>query len=381
MITFNLKHSDLLELQSYNKLVTQLLSISDTTYFKVSNGEFKIIFKGRYSLFEYTISDIDYTQNDSYYFSIDYTKWQNALIKYNNCEIITITLDKGLNISNGINADKINLAVKMYDSDSQDVDIIDNFIGKNKEAENKLLNLTDEVVNGLSVVSSILGYDQNINSLGLSNNGIVYADRCTVLSYPINDKKNNIFELLKDDENIFINSLWCKLFMQFEKTNKLVYLNDSYDRIFWSDNNCRLIMSSPECYIALPTQEQFEEIKPSNNCNKFNTSILELKGGMEFFDGFHENNNWKPVKFSLSNNDLRLSIQNNVAELDKRISVNSAVGNGQFTINSDVFIKLCHKLSDVNEDLKIEVNFDDNSVGVYCTTDVCDFVISKINEE
>lgn len=389
-ISFNLNNYQLTTLKAKNKLYSTLNNILTKAYFKLSNNSFEFCLRGSNGLVKTTIP-IEYSGENAY-FSVDYSKWVVALQKFENSEQIHFTLGGNLlTLKENNNTDVINLGVIKYDEDSSEADILNNLLprtGAAVKAQGNEMTLTDELIDAFGLADSLFISQDKCNSIGLSKEDVMYSSRALVLKIKLQEKlDDNLFKDLPVDENhIFIHSFVLKLFPLLSKFNSIIYFSDDYGVIYWSDSDTELIFTSESRKVALPDDEQWEAIKPSNKESYFEVDLNNLSEGLSFFNGFYTGAAWKPITFEVeANKEVILTYKHPTTEITKTLSNVSSPYSGKFMLNSEILEKLVNRIRSHYKEEKVEMlfNYDDEALGVYCSVGNGDYemILSKLTDD
>lgn len=382
---FTLTRRNLDILKNKIKLYNHISSLFTRAYFKVDSNNFTFMLRGQTGVFQTTMTlDIPLDPSeDSFYFSIDYSKWQIALQKFENTEALNLeTTSNLLKISSKDSNDLINLGLLTFKEDSSEAVVINNFIASKKAEASSFnkLTITPTLLNSLNFVDTLFSNQSSqVNSIGLNKKNIIYSDRATVLK--INLTSDAFLENLiipNNEEYIFIHSNTIKLFNLLFKTSGVMYFTDTYDDLYWEDEDSSLYMILEERKVALPTQEEFESIKPQD-AGQFEISLGSIKNGLDFFTGFYEGSMWKPITFEIfPNKEISLHYKHPIAEITK--TLNNVVGSKEsiFTIDSETLRKILNRASENTG--SVIFSYDEDAPGIYILMGNCEAVLSKLEE-
>lgn len=385
--TFKLTSNQLGILQNKSKLCAYLNSSLTKSFFKLTSDKLTLFQRGSAGAFCINIPVQSNVSNNIYY-SVDYNKWNNALLKFSSYNEVEVSISKNvLALAVPGTLDIINLSILTYDTDSSEAYLIDNFISDTYASifsSDLKLSLTEDVLDNFDLADSLFSSQGRVNSIGLSKDEVIYSDRSVVLKIKSsNHLPEELFGNLSSDDYIFIHSFFLKLFKLLVKTNSEVYFSNDYETIYWEDDHSKLIISSDSRDIALPTNDQWEMIKPSSDAASFTTDIYSLQEGLNFFTGFYEETAWKPIIFEASDSGVKLYYRHPTTEISKSINNITSSAKGYFMISSETINKILSKISfKFNSDIPVTVFYDEDSPGVYCKVS-CDtaeyeFVLSKL---
>lgn len=381
---FTLTERNLNVLRNKIKLHNYISSLFTRAYFKIDKNIFSFSLRGQTGVFQTTV-DLDTSPEEitePFYFSIDYSKWQTALQKFEGVKELNLEATSNvLKISSNESNDFINLGLLSFKEDSSEANVINNFIKTKKEESSKFnrLTLTVDLLNSFNFVDTLFSNQSTqVNSIGLSKRSIIYSDRATVLK--INLDPSFIKEDLiipNNGEYTFIHSNTIKLFNLLSRTSSVVYFNENYDDLYWEDEDSALYMILEERKIALPTPGEFEAIKPHEG-GSFKAPVSVIKNGLDFFTGFYEGSMWKPITFEVhADEETVLHYKHPVAEITKTLNNIIGTEEGTFTVDSETLKKILNKSL---EDSEAIINYDEEAPGIYLLIDNCEAILSKLED-
>lgn len=396
MKNFELNNYNLALIQRKNRLYSYLNGKLDKAYFKLTNGQFIIALCSGDGLVKTTLS-IDYTGEDTY-FSLDYNKWQIALQKFVGIDSLKFSLNKSLlKIYVDGSEDVINLGVITYESDSVVATKVNDFISDRKreiQSFNHHLTLNSELLSHFDLMNNLFSSQNRVNSIGLSKTDVMYSDRSVVVKANLSEElPDDLFSGIEDDDNhIYLHTFTLKLFEYLAEFNTDIYFDNDYEVIYWGDDETDLVLCSDSKNVNLPTEEQFEGIKPQNRDTFIDINIDDLRGCLDFFKGFYEESAWKPLKFILEKGkEVSVCYKHPTAEVNKTIVGTVSNFDSQFVLDAETLRKITSKIRErLSEgEVLIRFNFDDASVpedekspGVYCTVNNdYEFMISTLLDD
>lgn len=386
---FILTSEHLAVLQNKAKLNSFFNNTLTKTFFKVSNTQFILFQRGTSGAFSITldITNSNLKDNEKLYYSVDYSKWNNALAKFSNFSEINITVKKNmLTLSTSGTSDVINLGIISYDIDSSEAILIDSFIDNRKNDlidEDTTLVLTEELLENFQLADSLFSAQGKNNSIGLSENEVIYSDRSVVLKIHLLDTlPNSLFKNLRGEDYIFIHTFFLKMFSLLSKTSDTVQFSRDYETIYWEDDNSKLLISSESREVALPTQDQWEAIKPVDENSSFTISLASLSEGLNFFTGFYEETAWKPLTFDINKNSVVLYYRHPTTEISKALGDVDLLSTTEesFMISSEILGKIINKVGNrFSLEEQVFINYDDEAPGIYCrVNNTYEFILSKL---
>ena len=386
--TFTLNNYQFVTFFNKAKLFATLSSLLTKAYFKLEEGLFHFYLKGSQGIIHTKVSS-SYS-GTPIYFSIDYSKWVTALQKLESCDQMKITLTNSLfTIQASNTADVINLGISYYSSTSAEAQEMNDKINQESaelKTENRELILNDDLLEALSLADSLFVAQGKANSVGLFKNSVVYSDRNVVLRTQLTEElSDNLFKDAKD-VCIYLHSFVIKLLPLLNKFSSSIFFSEYYDEIYWCDADTELIFISGNRQVALPDEEDWQAIKPSNEDSFIEMNLDELKEGLSFFTGFYTGTAWKPLTFTvIPNKETILSYRHPTAEIKKAFSNINSPYAGSFILDSDtlgkIVTKVLMKYGDKDTPTMI-MNYDEDAPGVYCNINNGEYeiVLSKLQE-
>lgn len=397
MKNFELNNYNLSLLQKKNRLYSYLNSKLDKAYFKLSSdGHFEVALCGGDGLVKTTLS-IDYDGEDTY-FSLDFNKWQIALQKFSGVDVLKFSLNKSLlKIFVEGSSDVINLGVINYEEDSDVAHKVNDFISERKKdivSFNHLLTLTPEILSHFDLMNNLFTTQNRVNSIGVNRGSAIYSDRSVVVKAHFEeDLPEDLFKGLEEGEDhIYLHTFTLKLFEMLSEFNNDVYFDGDYEVIYWGDDETNLVICSDSKNFSLPTDEQFEGIKPQNEKTFIEVNLDEVKKCLDFFKGVYEESSWKPLKFNMvKGKEVVVNYKHPTTEAQTKLEGVISKFDGSFVIDAETLRKIVFKIRDrlFEGEVFLHVNFDESSVkeedkapGVYCTVGKdYEFIISTLLDD
>ncbi len=392
-MTITLSREQLNTFQIKNKIYTYLSSLFTKAFFKVTSNTFTILLRGQTGVIQTeipcTLSSKDSNVNPIYY-SVDFSKWQTALQKFDIVSSINLTFQKNLlKISSEECSDVINLGVVYYKDDSGEALVLNSFINtkRSEMLSKKHIELNEDIIESLTLADSLFTAQASsaINSVGLGMYDIMYADRSVVLKILLNEAlPSELFEDLVNEDHIFIHSYLIKLLSLVYRFDNNTYFTPDYSTFYWEDDNTSILLISEDRKVALPSTEEFEGIKPSDSTSGFEVLPSTLKNGLNFFTGFYDGSVWKPLTFkAVVNKEVDLYYRHPTTEITKILNDTISTSNGEFTIDSETLRKIVSKICDKfpKDDVLIKFNFDEEAPGIYMEVPgLYEVVLSKLED-
>lgn len=387
-MTFKLSNSQISKFYGKSKLYSQISKYLNKAYFKLTQGKLLLQLKGQNGIFQ-TAFDVDYS-GDNVYFSTEYSKWVTVLQKFSLAPEINIDIDNNsLKFAGGKGYGTVRLGISTFKATSSEAIILDKFIDtKSTEivAANHVLNLTPTLLSTLALTNSLFLNQDTVNSIGLDKDKAIYSDRVIVLKAALSEKLPNELFIVESTEVpvIYIHSFFLGLFPIFARTSATVYLSKDYNTLYWKDEDSDFIFVSDSHEVALPSAEDWEEIKPSTN-NYISFSLRMLRDTLGFFDGFYEGNTWKPITFEIfKDKEVTLNYKHPTTDISRDLEFKEATADGSFSVDSGTLAKLCSRLVEMFPDLDVEakIYFDEEAPGVFIkASDDYEAVLSKLSLE
>ena len=391
-INFSKNHID--SFAAGNKLYSYIYNNLSKAYFNVKPGEFDFYLKGEKGMFKQTFPLDDYNDKPIC-FSLDFSKWVNALQKFSYADSVKLEISNKQNLiklSTAGSSDVISLSIQKHNLDSGEVTSLVHYIPSNKaniESSGLVLELNDEVVSDLTLAGSLFVSQGNVNSTGLNKNGVIYADRATILKTEFKTPlPSDLFrEVREEDGNcICLHQQMINLFPMIYKEDAHIYFSNDYGMIYWASNDKELIFSTDYRELTIPTDEQLEMFMPQNPDSYFSVEIEEFKAALNFFNGFYEGSVWKPITFiSTANKEVVMRYRQIAADITKALPTSCAY-DGTFILESESLRKVISKIKDKRENpdtpMTITFNFDEDAPGVLCKVgDYCNVIFAKLEDD
>lgn len=375
---------------SNSKLYQYLYSSLTKSYITLDKNKFTFYMRGSVGVFKETFN-VEY-DSDPLTIYVDFSKWLNALQKFEYADSINISFAKSvMKISTPDSPDVINLSIISFPKDDAEIVAFINKIPKDKKKIMDLglkLTLTDEIISDFNLASSLFINQGRVNSIGLSKNGVIYADRSTILkttfTSPIED---NLLKCIEDGEDYFyIHSQLISLMNIIYKDNPDIYFSDNYEEIYWANDDVELVYIYANRDLAIPTDEQLEAFIPQNPDSYFEVDLGIFKDALNFFNGFYEGSVWKPITFNcVANKEITMRYRHPSADITKELPCSCST-DGEFILESDAIKKVTSKVKDKredkSEDMKIRVSYDDEAPGILCNIgDYCMVIFAKLEDD
>ena len=374
------------------KLYQYLYSNLSSSYFKATSDHLSIYLKGTLGLFRVDIpckSDTDEVK----YFSVDFGKWANALVKFEGCDGLTLSINRNLvKISVDGSSDFITLSISSYGSDNLEVTSLDNLLEQRREnilKDNLHIDITDEIADDLHLANSLFIPQQDVNSIGLGKDGLIYAVRSVILkAHFTSDLDEDFFSNLDPSEDyVYLHRYLIGLIHYIYSSNHTFNFSSDYSTMYWEDDTSAVYITQPPRELAIPSDEELSSFVPTTGTGgSFSVDAEFLKNSLGFFDGFYVGSVWKPIRFeSIANKEVIVRYKHPTADITKSLPAVSD-RDGEFTLDSDTVRRILMKVSDKRLDkttpLEAVFTFDDDAPGVLCEIgDYYSIVFCKLNDD
>ena len=378
--------------RSKAKLYQYLCSNLGTTYFRATKDCLSIYFKGALGLFK-TDLPCESETDEVKYFSVDFSRWINALIKFEGSDSITLSINKNLiKMSVTGSSDVITLSVASYGDDNTEVTSLDALLEKRKKEilDAKLsMEVTEEIADDLALANSLFVPQQDVNSIGLGKEGLIYAVRSVILRTRFTSAlPDDLFVNLDPDEDyIYLHKYMIGFINHVFGSNPVFNFSSDYSTIYWEDESSSTFLTQPSRELAIPSDEDIESFVPAvGQGGSFSVDTNILKESLGFFDGFYVGSVWKPIRFeSTANKEVVVRYKHPTADITKSLPAIPST-DGEFTLDSDtvrrVMMKVRDKRPEKTTPLEAVFTFDDDAPGVLCEIDnYYSIVFCKLSDE
>lgn len=378
--------------RSKAKLYQYLYSNLGTTYFRATKDCLSIYFKGALGLFK-TDLPCESETDEVKYFSVDFSRWINALIKFEGSDSITLSINKNLiKMSVTGSSDVITLSVASYGDDNTEVTSLDALLEKRKTEilDAKLsMEVTEEIADDLALTNSLFVPQQDVNSIGLGKEGLIYAVRSVILKTRFTSAlPDDLFVNLDPDEDyIYLHKYMIGFINHVFGSNPVFNFSSDYSTIYWEDESSSTFLTQPSRELAIPSDEDIESFVPAvGQGGSFSVDTNTLKESLGFFDGFYVGSVWKPIRFeSTANKEVVVRYKHPTADITKSLPAIPST-DGEFTLDSDtvrrVMMKVRDKRLEKTTPLEAVFTFDDDAPGVLCEIDnYYSIVFCKLSDE
>lgn len=376
--------------KSKSKLYQYLYNCLSTAYFRATSDCLTMYLKGSLGLFKIDLP-CQSESDEVKYFSLDFSKWTNALAKFDGCNGITLSINRNLvKLSVEESSDVINLSISAYGDDNLEVTSLDTLLLQKSVAilgANLSVDITDEIADDLALVNSLFIPQQDVNSIGLGPTGIIYAVRSVILKALFTQEiPDSLFANCSDDY-VYLHKYTIGFINHVYGTNPTINFSSDYSTVYWSDDSSSIFLTQPSRELDIPSDEDLESFAPDvNNPGRFSVDVNTLRDSLGFFDGFYAGSVWKPIKFeSIANKEVLMRYEHPTADVTKALPA-VAPEDGTFVLDSDtvkkVLMKVRDKRLDKTSSLEASFSFDEDSPGVLCEIgDYYNIIFCKLNDE
>ena len=366
MVKFYLDKDRISSLREKTKLQNYLSSLlSSRMYVKASKTEMVLYIGSNQGAYKISLKVCDADNFEPTYFSVDVAKWMNTLDKYSFASRISFQL-KGTSLVIGEEGsrDTISLGTIYLDPSSDEINCLENFIELNSESVNTEIKLSAGLIKDIECAASLFMQQGSNNSIGVSSSKIIYSDRATVLTTfleedPFEHEQNTFIPIHKNVIN---------LFPLLSGENSRIFTNEDFSEFYFEDDTSKGILASRDCEIEIPTEEEIEGISPREDRPSwgfFKANLATLRQSLDFFKGFYEGSQWRPITFENINGEVNLRYKSATSNIFKSLETTEAsLSQCSFDLCSDIVEKITNKaLSRLGADSQITVDYDDESVG------------------
>ncbi len=370
MVKFYLDKDQISSLREKTKLQNYLSSLlSGRMYVKASKDEMVLYIGSNQGAYKVSLKVSDAEDFEPSYFSVDVAKWMNTLDKYSFASRISFQL-KGTSLVIGEEGsrDTISLGTIYLDPASDEINCLENFVELNSENVNTEIKLSSGLIKDTECAASLFMQQGSNNSIGVSSSKIIYSDRATVL---VTFLEEDPFER---EQNAFIpiHKNIINLFPLLSSENSRVFTNEDFSEFYFEDDTSKGILASRDCEIEIPTEEEIEGISPQENSSSwgfFKTNLAVLRQSLDFFKGFYEGSQWRPITFENDGGEVNLRYKSATSNIFKSLETTEASDvSCSFDLCSDIVEKIANKaLSRLGTDSEVTIDYDSESVGTRIT--------------
>ena len=289
-------------------------------------------------------------------------------------------------------SDVITLSVASYGDDNTEVTSLDALLEKRKTEilDAKLsMEVTEEIADDLALANSLFVPQQDVNSIGLGKEGLIYAVRSVILRTRFTSAlPDDLFVNLDPDEDyIYLHKYMIGFINHVFGSNPVFNFSSDYSTIYWEDESSSTFLTQPSRELAIPSDEDIESFVPAvGQGGSFSVDTNILKESLGFFDGFYVGSVWKPIRFeSTANKEVVVRYKHPTADITKSLPAIPST-DGEFTLDSDtvrrVMMKVRDKRPEKTTPLEAVFTFDDDAPGVLCEIDnYYSIVFCKLSDE
>lgn len=363
-------------LNGNNKLYSNLYGSMNLAKFIIGNNEFIFSLIGDIGAVNTKISAE--TSETSYIsFSIPLSKWQTILTKFSiySCINLHIT-SKTLRVYTDESCDEATFSINRYSKMEKSEDVInENIVSqiKNNIDHFNEIYVSNDLSSDLELMHNMFSVQSNGNTIGLGQDSLMYADGSLILKTQLTEPISESFFNDSDEDYVYISDDILKLIILLSSRSAIFKFTNKYDAIYWKDENTELFYQGSVQKSELPTDEEFNNFKPSANTSTISIPANVLKESIGFFNGVYENNDWKPLRFNISEkNGLNLiyTDRDSTVHYTKHIDDVECNLDSEFNLASDVVRTITDKSIKrfgPTESINITYNNDPDTIGVLIT--------------
>lgn len=358
--------------------------------FRLSAGMLDMGLVGTSGLVKTTF-ETDYS-GETVYFTVDYQKFDTVLQKFLYADVLEFELSGSLlRLFTESGRDTVNLQATVLDAESSEADMLDTYADSCRAEymnQNHVLSLTDDVRSGLSLFSALFGVGSKVNSIGLSSDRLVFSDRSVVIREHLAEPLPEVLFDGSEDGYAYLHVDTVRLMDVLCQYRNEFCFDDAYDIMYWSDGPTVLIYQSDSKNVVLPTEEQWEGIKPFDPSVRFSFPLASFASVLDFFNGIYMETGWKPLEFVSEDGAVCARYRNPLAEASKVLDGVECPFQGRFTVDADTLRAIVSKEKAVlPEDTSVSFGFDADGCkspapGVYLTIgEGFEAVVSKLDND
>ena len=349
------------------KLYSNMARYFKELYFKLTAGNFELILKGKSGALKTVLPTIDSDITSDYYFGIDYQKWTNAIQKYGPTENIQLEIKKDtLYFLSQARTGTITLALTPYKAGSSTASVIDNLINKTLEDCTRELPLTTDFLEKTGLMNSLFIPQIEVNAVGVNKTSLMNNTRIILGKTYLSDPVPDAFFGTNDPENyVYIHTFFLGLLPLLTKTSASLMFDANYSTVGWQDEDTAFVMRSEPCSACLPSPDEWDALIPDPG-QKFEVSLSELKDTLQFFDGFYESGDWKPITFRLSANKAVELVYDHPTTIITQDLSSVPDFDAEFMVDAGALSKVLAKVQESSaEDLQLTFTCGPDSEAVY----------------
>ena len=366
MVKFYLDKDQISSLREKTKLQNYLSSLlSGRMYVKASKAEMVLYIGSNQGAYKISLPVSAAEDFEPVYFSVDVAKWMNTLDKYSFASKISFQV-KGTSLVIGEDGsrDTISLGTIYLDQESDEINCLENFVEVNSENVNTEIKLSSSFIKDVECAASLFMQQGSNNSIGVSSSKIIYSDRATVL---IAYLEENPFES-SQSTFIPIHKNVINLLPLLLPGSSRIFTNEDFSEFYFEDDVSKGILASRDCEIEIPTEEEIDEISPHEDepgWGSFKMNLAALRQSLDFFKGFYEGSQWRPITFENNGGEVNLRYKSATSNIFKSLETDEASTTPcSFDLCSDIVEKITNKaISRLGTDSAVIIDYDEESIG------------------
>lgn len=373
-----------------NKLYSNLYGSMNLAKFLVGNNGFIFSLMGDVGAIS-TKVNAETSESSYIAFSMPYNKWQTITLKFStyNCVNIHVT-SKTLRVYTDESSDEAIFSINRYNEYNDPGSIVNEYAVKqiinNVKSFNELY-MTDELSSDLDLLHNMFSLQSNGNTIGLGRDSLMYADGSLIVKTKLTEPIQESFFKDTDEDYVYISDDIIKLIGLLDSKSKVFKFTCNYDAIYWNDENTELYYQGSVQKSELPSDEDFENFKPSTDISTVSIPANLLKESINFFNGVYENNDWKLLRFNLSEaNGLNLiyTDRDSTVHYTKHVDGIMCGFDSEFNLASDVVKNITDKTLKrfgPTESINITYNNDPNTISVLINvSDLYEAILVKLED-
>ena len=373
-----------------NKLYSNLYGSMNLAKFLVGNSDFIFSLVGDVGAISTKVS-VETSESSYIAFSMPYNKWQTITLKFSTYSCVNIHVtSKTLRVYTDESSDEAIFSINRYNEYNDPSSIVNEYavrqIINNVKSFNELY-MTDELSSNLDLLHNMFSLQSNGNTIGLGRDSLMYADGSLIVKTKLIEPIQESFFKDTDEDYVYISDDIINLIGLVDSKSRVFKFTCNYDAIYWNDENTELYYQGSVQKSELPSDEDFENFKPSIDISTISIPASLLKESINFFNGVYENNDWKLLKFSLSKeNGLNLIYTDRDSTVHYTKHVDGIVCDldSEFNLASDVVKNITDKTLKrfgATENVNITYNNDSSTIGILINvSDLYEAILVKLED-
>ncbi len=386
---FNLKKDEINRLKvfnSYLKNCNNTAALKTEQLFVVDNDKLSVYGNGASG---HISADFDISSNDSFKFTIDFSKFLNYLEKVNSDTTTVTYIDSKLVFTgDSTNVKYSQVCLNTIEEEAlDDMKAISEFETSNAFKNATVITITDDIKNTISYMSSMAGLLNCNKFIKISDDGITTVDNTSIITKKIQTGVNGkdfyllrtISPLLKDAKEIRV----CNFESTFGNSiDPYIYINvDSLGIKMW--------FNEPEVDFQTPSNEEISAMSaPQEKETVLVIKTQDFYDAIEKFEGVFDADSWKYKQLKVSfdpedKSQILLHYDNMVSEASAYLPIASIEKDN---IIDGLFLFPTLHMKFLKEDLlkedtfKFSFDFDnDNHIIIHIINSFMDIALTKVD--